>query len=429
MARLGSEFLTSNAGTAFPFCQNAAGLAYTADYMEYGRIPVQAVLDAVLIVPADITNAYLYSIEPVSGQYEFVFEDQSHATLLTATVDIPTLTNGYGVVALDSSTCAVKLVVGQEFVDYLQAMSSIVTFGLNLPFEPAVVEPRASKLESVQIYSTPTVPKYAQSYTGDVMLVAGYNTTVDTQDDGTTITAVAGSGQGIAPVAVHMECSGLVQRMSNLVPDPAGAVRIAAGECYEIVPIPGLNTIRIEGNCYACCTCADYVNVATAIANLMARTDAMRLELIDIHAEYSDALDHYHNDHIPTLHTLYAEAFAATGFSAVDRHGNPMGGATKDGNFTLKITCHGATKARNVEIELEPEGCELRGGIMTTAAGAWGVTPSMEYITLGAGDTANLVARVKSTGSAPPVAMKWTISWDMYGDRGTISETTEFTQP
>jgi hypothetical protein len=434
MSKLGLELLTSNQGTAFPFAENATGVVYAPSDAAYGtgKVPVTAVLDAVLITPQDVTGAYLYNIVPSGGQYSFRFNDQSGALLLIAPLSVlPTLVNGYGLVTFEGDECVIRLVVGQAFNDYLQGMTGTTTFGTTLPFEAATVETRPARLQSVQIYSAPTVPKYGEQYTGNIQLVAGYNIGVDTESASATDTtemtlvAVPGAGQGVVPCDVHLAEAGRVQRMSSLVPDSAGAVRITGDDCYEIVPIPGLNTIQIEGNCYACCSCDDYVAVGQALAQLMARTDAMRLELIDIHAEYSDALEHYHDVHIPTLHTMYAHAHGIAGLELPEQ----PGGASRHGHFTLQLTCESNVAATDIDVQLDPVGCTILGGTVNTRSNSYTVGTSFSIATLDGGDFINLVVRVKSDTDDPPTAMHWTATWTLFGEAGSAEDTTPFTRP
>jgi hypothetical protein len=426
MSALGLDYLTSNVGTAFPFAEDTSGLVYSPQEATYGndaKFPVNALVDAYLSVPSHVLDAYLYRITPAGDQYEFHFIHADNIHLMTASLEaLPVMTNGRGMVTFEAEDCVIRLLVTEAFNAYLTGLTVTTTYGISLRFENAVVEARPPCVQSIQIYSAPDTPKYPELYAGDVRLVAGYNvsTEVAATEDGTEVqlAAVPGAGQGVTPSSVHLAEVGRVQRMLSLIPDAAGAVRITGDDCYEIVPIPGLNTLRIEGNCYSCCTCDDYVATATAIKQLIARTNDLRLDLQDIHAEYTDLLTHYHAVHIPAMQTLYAHAYAIAGLSGAGRHGH----------FTLQIVNESTVEATDITVTLVTDNYLSVHGTINRLAGSTLLTNPYTCSTLAPGDYITMVVRVASA-TIPPEAMVWTVTATQFGSAIERTGTTAFTRP
>ena len=456
---IGLEFLTSNASTAYPFAENAPGLIHTdgtdfvwpATHPGHGTaawLPTNALLDAAFVTPENVTEVYLAGFEVEtfgpSKYVRWVFRDQNDVRIRTAPHflhNYPDPGDGWAVITMRENDWIIRLVYTAQllyFLDTYVLVGGTMEFGAtgtDLPFETCTVQIRPARLQSVQLYDS-TGP-ISDQLNGALQLIAGYNVTADVveSDDAdttaVTLSAVAGTGQGVTPCEVHLGDDPPPERIMTLMPDSAGGVRIAGDDCYEIVPIPDLDTLQITGSCYACCTCDDYVAVAEAIEALIARTDVVRLDLSDTHAEYSDALTHFEVTHIPTLRKVYTETVAVAGTQLINSELVPG----KHGHYTITVTNRGTETALLTSVVLNPTDCRILGGTLITSVGS-GQTPStiagapgqVQIFTgdIEPGDWVEAVIRVLDLNGLTAATIEWTTTWTMYGTTSVETEEVGF---
>ena len=318
MPRPGLEFVTSNQNTAYPFHEDAKGLARLGSAPSHGSnavLPMDFLVDAAFAVPATSTVVYLASIVLTEyGAYRMTFVDAASTVI------------GYGdwyplgsrVVAINSESYAAgKVLMGDGAAAYCAGTTND-TFGQTLPLESCVAEPLAERVNSIWF----TDGVYVYALDGDVTLVPGYNMALSTQPGTSTdqtvltLSAIAGAGQGVVP-AEDRTVTRIVNPM-DLLPDKLGGIRIVGDDCYSIDPLGGAGTVadpyqfRISGGCYACCSCDDYVAMGLALKGLIDRAQALHTRLDATHVHYSADLADY-NLYIASVRRVTGEVKAVRG--------------------------------------------------------------------------------------------------------------------
>lgn len=451
MARVGLEHLTSNAYTAFPFAENATALIYNEPgvpfvwpatepaYGESAWLPVDAFVDALVIAPEDNTAGYLYGFnaEVQSGNkyISVLLADQDLVPIESALFSLTSLSvnqAGWGTLYLDINDDYIfRAVYTQQLIHYLTEYADPVDSGYSLqygtqgnllPFEPCIIEPRPAKLRSLQLYSRNMTSKSSEIYS-DIQFQAGYNvelTTADVEgDDIIELATAPGAGQGKVPCDIHQQSVDKLIGIEGLIPDAVGSVRVTGDDCYEVVTLPSAGIIQLESNCYACCSCDDYLSLAKALKRMIQRTNDLKAELENIHAEYSECLDHYHTTHIPKLRTVYTSAHFMRGYQHIE------GLSTEGSHSHVALTTmnKGAEVAADMTITLNCSGTVLGGTLIRQIGGTTFQqfrSTAGEIFTgnLGAGDVVAAVFRVKLPDdySDTDVGAAWTVDWKMYGE-------------
>lgn len=434
MARIGYEYLTANQHTAFPFAEDAAGLEYAgaAAHGANATLPLDFLIDAVICVPAGVTAVYLAAITAQPGGHQFRFADQDGATLLEY-VHTPSAAAIVGTSDETAST-TIRLLKGASFDTHLAAIVTTDTFGTRLPFEQCVLDVRPARVETLQLYRTLTTPcpSSPSPFKGHVRLVAGYNIAYDpviTDTVDTTairLAAVPGAGAGRVP------CDGTAsdpKPPSMIQPDGNGSVHILGDDCYSVYPIAE-DTLQISGDCYACCTCDQYVNVARAVAALIARANAVRLALADQLVVYSQALQEYHTRHFPAVRRMYMTVKAISGLSS------RQGSADSHGQIAVTLSnAADSVTATNIRLNVTvyPNATCVGGGGTYSFGTGYGspavgavAYPEATLPDMDAGIGAAIIYRVKTGNPAIPVSsVTVTLTYTL----GSVTKTLTVAQP
>ena len=363
--RLGSAYLTSNRHIAYPFQEDAVGLDHvgSGSVIAPVTLPTGAFVDASLIVWDDVTAVYLASITKVSStSYTLAFADQAAVSLGSFAVTItPVSIDTYRIVALqppgpvtDITTVRLhgRLLISKDFTDYLAGLPvGLLTLGTRLPFAGAVIDVRPARLLSVGIDNE------VDQYVGHVKLIAGYNMEISsepvdvTDTVGLTLEARAGSGLGVVPceeVAVPPKVP------QQLHPDHTGGIRITGDACYNVIPDLESGTVLLQGACYACCDCDDFVRVGNELRDMLARAKALYDDLTAIHVGpltgspnswgYEDAVTYWNSWISGVVPGTAQVVTAGIGLKAYD-------GAALYGSLTVAV--HNRT---GVDVELQIHG-------------------------------------------------------------------------
>ena len=280
---IGTEYRTSNAQIAFPFKEDADGLARILDPVHglTATIPEDLVIDALFTMPDTVTTLYLNRIDANSAtEFTFVFWDQLSNEVLTIDLDTTEMSGAYHVINgadLDEIQLTTgKVILGVEAATaYLAGISGTDMFSSTLPLERSTVEPLNPKVLSFRLYNddVATPPEHEPPNSGEVKIMSGYNTVTSLEEETDTDTTELlldiqpTAGEGLAPCEEE-DVPAQPLRMS-LRPDNAGNFNIQSGEeeCYNIVPIG--DTIEIQGVCEACCSCQDYIDMVEALNRLL----------------------------------------------------------------------------------------------------------------------------------------------------------------
>ena len=329
---IGQEYLTSNKYIAFPFVENALGLVYGDIQPVHGTnatIPLDFLIDAAVTLPSTITKLYLNSITRLdTTTFRFTFTDQTATTVFTYDLILPTLTELYNIIDMQSSGVSIyiRFVVSSSFSSYLNAITigSTDQFQQRLPFECTVLTWKGPKIESF------TVEPLHTNITDIVKLLNGYNTELVLKSMTENyidiiINAAPGLGAGLYP------CDLLNVKTKiplNLIPDNEGGIKITSDDCYTIIPHLSTKKIEIQGNCTSCCDCQDYKNVGIAIKHLMDRLKVTKDDFKLLQEKLNNAVTAFNNRTITSgiafsfsgsaggPGALYDAAIALTGVNA-----------------------------------------------------------------------------------------------------------------
>jgi len=398
MPRLGLEYLTSNRHAAFPFVEDALGLARMDAVPQHGAsatIPDDFLTDAMLSVPSEVSSLFLTSIEFLGvDQYRFSFSDQDATVVLTYDLDTSAEIGRYGTYILTNPALGVtvRLLAMTAFKEHLATITDTDEFGTRLEFAAAALDIRPPKLQSLDIYDElPGVPDPdgAGPFDGDVTLVPGYNMEIETgadplapdEPDTTVLTllAIAGAGMGRTPCDEQPEGTYLSM---NLTPDRLGNVRLAPDDCYAIEPLQALGQVRIHGNCYACCNCDQYVNVGRAIERLMDRTHASHNELTDLHEEHDAAVTTYNEERFRNVRRVYLRAAGLRGLTAA---------SSGWGAINAYVENQTEQELDTLRVTLDLVGAGIRSGKMTHNGISFDVSALVVVVPLGPSEGAAIV--------------------------------------
>lgn len=311
---MSEEYLTANAGVAYPFIEGADGLEYV-DPPAHGvaaTLPPGIFADALVSLPRGITGVFLSDISDTGGQYQITLKDSDGNVVIQDILDISVFGADYYtrfvLEASGSSAAAVCVVVTEAFTGYLAATTAD-SFQERLAFETRAINHLATGIQSLDLYEElpdPPQPDTPGPITDDVILFGGYNVTVPAEATGSDITeldlsAVPGTGAGLVPCD-EAAGSEFVRRPMHLVPDENGNIQLTAGaeECYGIAPLPSIDSFQVQGNCVACCSCEDYTNTATSLRSLLTHSETILNTLNDArNTHYEPGVTHFNQSIAP----------------------------------------------------------------------------------------------------------------------------------
>ena len=325
----GTEYLTSNVNIAFPFRENAAGLARITQpvYGAAATLPEGFFLDAVVMAPAVFLESesgasdatiHLYTMTPTGGsQVDFDFRDADGARVLQGQVDFSTADpdQEFFVFQLEyllvepDATFYGRFVVRREVVEtYLVGLVATAYFNYTLPLESSVIDPVVPSVLSFTMYNNGPVnpPVSPIRINGNVMIVGGYNASADrfaniNEADTTDIELGMLAGAGDGPVPCTDDESSYRRPPMELRPDANGNIQLqTADPCYSISLHPLLGAFEIQGACDACCTCDDYKNVTEAIRKQGVTARNAWDELAAAFAVYTLGVTHYNQNIAPS---------------------------------------------------------------------------------------------------------------------------------
>lgn len=373
MPPLGLGYLTSNSHTAFPFKEDALGLARENTAAVHGvnaKLPLDFLIDAVIYMPPDLQAeypaAYLRKITKLLPTSWLInITDRSGATTLC---DVICTTGGNTVIGVqdtEATRITARFLKGPGFDAYL-ADTVEDSFENTLPLEDCVVEPRPYKLDSIIVCDSAGVPKSGQ-LTGDIVLRCGYNVNIVTAEaaeyDGTDVTleVIPAVGEGIAPASEAPTPPALNAAPMGLIPDQMGGVRIVTDDCYEVVTLPPSYDnklhLQIQGNCYACCTCEQYVAVAKALKRLIARSSSLENYIIkasnSLANRYLQLVSDYNTTYYPQRRKIYVTAKAIVGVKSQENRafaGRQLLGVA------VRIVNRSDAVAKSVSAKVTPQG-------------------------------------------------------------------------
>ena len=314
MSRPGGEYPTSNQYIAYPFWEDAIALAHGDTVPAHNGPGVQAVLpldfllDAVIYTDVELQlPCYLREITRTGDVYLLYIIDSADTEVITVSYTATT----EQVITFATATTTIRLLKGPSFDAWLASLVTTDYFGICLPFESSVCERKSLSVQCLRL-NTGTL---GDPIIGDIQFIAGYNTNIatDATTNAITITSSAGAGMGRVPCEEQEPVVPVVAPM-QLVPDALGNVKMTGDSCVSIIPMPGLDAVQVQGNCYACCTCDDYVAMGNALKLLIARANAVKQQYFAMGANYNNVLvPDYTDQYFPALRKMYGSVTAIRG--------------------------------------------------------------------------------------------------------------------
>lgn len=304
------EFLTSNKYTAYPFKENAEGIAYnsTGDYgtlvgvtLENPKLPSDALVDASIMAAERV---YFHKLKKNSaGTYDVWFEWHSGGVKIF-TIDPIVSAGDYTLVDLIDDSVSVnvviRLLVTDKFIDYLAGipyLDTLVDFGRDLEFDPSTITEWAHGLRLLGINASGTL--YSNS-TPDITFKNGYNTEISylgsedvdgiNKNEIISIDVGQGIGEGLHPCIDE----GKEPYAPGIIPDGYGNIHVTGDECTNIIPHAGTGIIEIQSDCLPCCDCEDYLNATKLLKGLVIKAETLKRNLTLLHTSLDEAIAHYH---------------------------------------------------------------------------------------------------------------------------------------
>lgn len=303
--KLGVEYLTSNRQVAYPFREDASGLArdVVPTHGSSALFPREFVVDALVEVPYTSTDVYLYSIVGGGTSFTFTFTDQLGA-LISEVVSTVGWSGTFVLLTFTDVTAnvSIKLVVDRLAALAYLAGTTADTFQDRLPFETRAVHPLTRFVQSLDIYTAlpdPPEPDVPGAIVGNVVFQGGYNMVMEQEAGVISLGVSPGAGAGVVPCD-DQPAPSVYRGLMQLIPDQNGNVKLSAGDdCYTITPVTSLGKFIVTGNCTACCTCDDYENAATALKRLLTKAQNILHTLDEGHSDYELGVTKFNNDIAP----------------------------------------------------------------------------------------------------------------------------------
>lgn len=359
-----NEYLTSNEHIAYPFRDDAIGLARPGTDPSYSEplLPTDFLIDAVTLYYGG-EQLYLTGIVKDGSSYELQIGTMAEV-IITGTVT----PSAFGtVIAFQNLADGIsfKGVVGSGFSDYLSGMIDSVSFGTSLPFVERAMDSKPYKLLSLGTL--------LDAYDGEVSLYEGYNVVLELDEDTGEITLSVQPGGGIGlynpcedDVVEPIDYIASLSGKRAAAADPMGRFLLEPGDegCFRIVP--GEHELQIMNDCRPCCECDDYVNVAKLFQNLL---DDLSLTHNSINATAN-----VYNQDVEDFEALVPD------LCGVKIYGGGIKGIETD-FVALSITIHNFCTGKAVTCTfVAPDGYELHQGTYTL--GTTTVPTTMGGVTL-----------------------------------------------
>ena len=262
---LNQEYLSGNAGIAYPFADDAPGLD-----RGLGGLPLGLIVDALFTLPETGSPLHLLRCYTTGSRFSMILGDVNVNDIITVAVTVPD--SGFWVEATATSTSATgarytaALVLDAEVLrKYVLVIGAEVQqFQASLPFAAGTQCLDTPALLDITLCNAGP-ESGAEVVDGAVLLGSGYNIAVEDYDaDPDTgiaqisIGAAAGQGLGQAPCPAAAMGIGMLAGLGA----KSGELTIEGDDCYAVVTNPSLGIIQIQARCKPCCACDDYLLVA-----------------------------------------------------------------------------------------------------------------------------------------------------------------------
>lgn len=301
MSLLCPQYLTSNEHIAFPFKEDAKGLA-DAPWEEspVKAFPTGFFVDAVVTSPTALSlrMTRIYKVlrfppEPSEVRLGLEFRDENNNPYAIDITKSQCISSAYRQwITGYSNGVLFQFLVGSSaatFADYV----TFVGLDTYLPLETSVVEAWLPRVTSITVKDGQYAPNYPVLSGSDgkpILFKEGYNVSIEpalldvdevpngiptlteheSDMDTISISAVPGAGIGQVPCSEQPIDDGLLRSVSGAGGDEKGNLRIKTDGCYRIDPIASSpHTLYLYGDCAACCECDDYYAMLWRIRRLI----------------------------------------------------------------------------------------------------------------------------------------------------------------
>lgn len=261
---LNQEYLSGNAGIAYPFADDAPGLD-----RGYGGFPLGLIVDALFTLPETGSPLHLLRCYVTGGRFRLVLGDVNVNDIITVTTAVPD--SGSWVEATATSEAAGVRYTAALVLDAAALRKYVADIGdeiqqfqASLPFAAGTQCLDTPSLLDITLCNAGP-DSGAEVITGAVLLGSGHNIAVEDYDTDPdtgiaqiSIGAAAGQGLGQTPCAAAIQGAGMLAGLGV----KSGELTIEGDDCYAVVTKPSLGIIQIQARCKPCCACDDYLLVA-----------------------------------------------------------------------------------------------------------------------------------------------------------------------
>jgi hypothetical protein len=328
-----TEYLTSNELIAYPFREDAEGLARHSEVVAHGAtatVPTDFLTDAVIIIPPERAADFVYldNITRAGTVYTFQVQNSAVITVLNFTIDTSTLTGDREVITnTDPNGTIVRFLVDQSFLDHLATITDFTTdtYGTRLPFEAAVVEIRPDRLFSIRV---PDGGGGEVDLIDDISLIEGFNVGLDLDAgvapiepgaDNTDITIDVGPGlgDGLFDNCDNPPVIDFLAKLGDASPDENGNISLETGECHSTIEDPANNRITLGNECVPCCDCQDYANITKSLENMFTTLSGTKTTLDTTITDLNDDITDYNDNIFPAIRTVAVSGHGSRGVGAL----------------------------------------------------------------------------------------------------------------
>ena len=328
-----NEYLTSNEYVAFPFRDDAPGIARVGVSPNYVTplLPSDFFLDLVMTYYGG-EQLYLKNVNESGGSYEIRLGTETEV-LATGLI---TPSPAREVVAFQNvpEGITVRAVTGGGLSDYLAGLTGGLDFGTSLPLTEAAMDAKPSKLL--------TLGHDAFSHEGVIELLEGHNVSMAYEESTSelTISVIPGDGQGRYDPCADPAPIDYVASINGKRTDDVGKFLLGSdGGVWRVISTPG--GAQLVNDAQPCCTCDDYRKMSAFHNVTFERLRELRNELWATIALYNLHVTYFNDEVVPYLNGVLIYGSGRSGHK--ENHNSSY--------VTVTIAIHNVLGPRQLQID------------------------------------------------------------------------------
>jgi hypothetical protein len=346
------EYLTSNESIAYPFMENALGLAYEPADQAHGAtavLPLDFISDLVIITPEGYySQVFLQSIERDGDNHTFLFVNDQGGAVDELVINV-SQTAVHNVIQSSDNLgkgIMLRLLTGPSFASWLASQTDFTTdlFQERLAVETAAMEFRPCNITAVEVPDGlggfVVVDDALAIFEGYNMSLLVEDEPIDDNPDTTDIQLNAIPGEGLG---IYSDCDqqpsivGFLASLAQAQGDQDGNLEVQGDPCHRIEIDPANNRLILHNDCLPCCDCQDYANMSKTLENLFGDSKGLADQFDALVARMNLHIIDYNENVFPLIRTVRASAYITPG-AAIDGNTGAPNFATVGLVLTNKVT-------------------------------------------------------------------------------------------